>query len=179
MFLTTGETTVKTHALCFVAVLLALPPFPNIASAQTTASAGVRVSGTVFDSISALQLRGASVQIVGAAGDIVGRRFTAISDSTGRYSIAGVPSGSYIAGFQHARLDSLGLEIEEQRLQVGLDLLTLRLEPGREFKRSTQVRQVFVNHKARSGSRQLDDMPIGVASVDALEIDAVHHRRNR
>lgn len=51
------------------------------------------ITGIVFDSIAAAPLRGASVQLVGAAGAVLGRRFTATSDSLGHYSFRDVPAG--------------------------------------------------------------------------------------
>jgi protocatechuate 3,4-dioxygenase beta subunit len=78
----------------------------------------VTIAGTVFDSIGGVALRGASVQIVGAADPVLGRRFTALTDSTGRYAIPDVPPGRYLAGFHHPRLDSLGLESEERAVTV-------------------------------------------------------------
>jgi hypothetical protein len=101
------------------------------ASAQATGrgATGSTVGGTVFDSIGGSALRGASVQVVGAADAVMGRRFTAVTDSLGRYTISEVPPGRYLVGFQHPRLDSLGLEIEDRAITVGdanvrLDLTT-------------------------------------------------------
>ena len=111
-------------------LLLACWPCTSVA-AQASGSAMTRrdVSGTVFDSISNHALRGASVQLVGAADTVLGKRFAALTDSAGRYSIRDVPAGRYVAGFHHVRLDSLGLEPEERSVTVAdanvrLDLAT-------------------------------------------------------
>jgi hypothetical protein len=110
-------------------VLLAIWVVCAFAQTPAGGSQVVTVSGSVVDSIGGSALRGASVQIVGAADAVMGRRFTAVTDSLGRYTISDVPPGRYLVGFQHPRLDSLGLEIEDRAITVGdanvrLDLTT-------------------------------------------------------
>ena len=90
---------------------------------------GSAVSGTVIDSIGGSVLRGASVQLLGAADSVLGKQFAAVSDSQGRFFMTSVPAGRYLAGFHHPLLDSLGLEIEERVFTVSgtqrrLDLAT-------------------------------------------------------
>jgi hypothetical protein len=103
------------------AVVLTLGPLPNASvSAQSSGNAAAlsTVAGTVFDSIGRTALRGASVQIVGAADPVLGRRFTALTDSVGRYAIPDVPPGRYLTGFQHPSLDSLGIESEDRAITL-------------------------------------------------------------
>ena len=105
------------------------PPAILSAQAGRNAQTLATVSGVVRDSIAGKGLPGASIQIVGASDVVLGQRFTAIADSTGRFSIRNVPPGRYLAGFQHPRLDSFGLEIEDRSLTVAspdvrLDLAT-------------------------------------------------------
>ena len=116
-----NEASMTRHLSLRVAVVLSMCGWVSAsAPAQSTGNAVSRitVTGAVFDSIGAAALRGASVQIVGAADPVLGQRFTAVTDSTGRYSISNVPAGRYLAGFEHPRLDSLGIESEEQAITV-------------------------------------------------------------
>jgi hypothetical protein len=78
----------------------------------------VAVNGTVFDSIHNAVLSGARVQLVGASGDIAGRSFSATTDAAGRYAIPDVPLGSYVAGFFHPSLDTLGIETPSRRVEI-------------------------------------------------------------
>jgi hypothetical protein len=66
------------------------------------------VTGLVFDSLAMQPLAGATVQLVVAKNPA--RERTATSDSLGVYRIDSVPAGSYLIGFSHPRLDSLGFE---------------------------------------------------------------------
>lgn len=93
-------------------LLLASSP----ALAQTTGSR--RVSGTVFDSIGRVALSGAVVELAMVDPD-AGRNtanrstlpsFAVITDSAGRFEIAGLPSGIFAVGFQHNVLSGLGIE---------------------------------------------------------------------
>ncbi len=67
------------------------------------------ISGVVRGSLARGPLSGALVQLVEASHQATVAR-TAITDSLGRYSFAGVPDGRYILGFFHVVLDSLGVE---------------------------------------------------------------------
>lgn len=114
------------------AVVFAVCSLPDARlAAQTSGGIAERVTvtGSVFDSIGAAPLRGAGVQMVGATDAVLGRTFTAVTDSVGRFAIRDVLPGRYVAGFHHPRLDSLGLEIEDIAVTVGdagirLDLAT-------------------------------------------------------
>lgn len=85
--------------------------------AASPVAAQTLVSGTIRDSLSARPFAGARIELVPAATPWLAG-FTARSDSAGRYRIADVPAGRYLVGFQHARLDSLGLDAVSGALDV-------------------------------------------------------------
>lgn len=89
------------------------------AAAQTAGDRlpGVRVSGTVHDSIAHTPLAGAWVQLAGAGSSTRAAR-TVVSDSLGRYAFDEVPDGRYRLGFFHAVLDSIGVELPIRNLTV-------------------------------------------------------------
>jgi hypothetical protein len=67
------------------------------------------ITGHVIDSLSGRPLAGATVQFTRAdTGSAPARMWSALTDSAGRYRIADVPPGRYLAGFFHPHLDSLG-----------------------------------------------------------------------
>jgi hypothetical protein len=92
----------------------------SIAAAQQPAAATGRVSvtGVVFDSVANRPLVGATVQITGASGEIVGRTASATTDTAGRYVVRELPEGRYVAGFFHDALDTLGLDGEPTAVDV-------------------------------------------------------------
>ena len=93
----------------------------SMAAAQQPAAQQGRVSltGIVFDSVANRPLVGATVQITGAAGPVVGRAATAVTDTSGRFSVRDLPAGRYVAGFFHDALDTLGLVGEPTAIDVG------------------------------------------------------------
>lgn len=94
------------------------------------------VSGFVRDSLSGLPLAGATIQLVPSATPWAAGR-TARSDSIGRFRIDSVPGGSYIFGFQHPRLDTLGLDAVTRQLDIPPALRVIRADlaipSGRTF----------------------------------------------
>ena len=82
-------------------------------------SAGVTVTGVVFDSVAQAPLAGAMIQMGAEAGDK--KVYGATTDSTGAYRIDGVPSGSYLVTFFHPALEGLGLRPLVRRALVGSD----------------------------------------------------------
>lgn len=86
------------------------------AGAQTPATGTVQ--GTVYDSIRGRPLADATVQLVNAAETAGGRTHAARTDSAGRFRMAAVPPGSYLGGFFHPLLDSLGFEGEQRAVLV-------------------------------------------------------------
>src|SRR4051812_29222471 len=89
---------------------------PTTVVAQTPSSAAT-VSGVVRDSIRGTPLGAATVQIVGAD---TATHFSAsaVSDSAGHFVISGVPDGSYLLGFLHPMLDSIGVAAPLRQLRV-------------------------------------------------------------
>jgi hypothetical protein len=93
----------------------ALVARPSLAQQRDNAVA--TVSGIVYDSIARHTIAGASVEFVNAR-DPSSRPFIATSDASGRYSVAGLPLGTYLAAFAHPALDTLGLEMPPRSVDV-------------------------------------------------------------
>ena len=103
---------------------------PVVLHAQTS------ISGFVRDSLSGTPLVGASIQLVPSATPwLAGRMVT--SDSIGRFRIDTVAPGKYLIGFQHPRLDSLGLDAVNRTIDVDRAIrfqrVDLALPSGRTF----------------------------------------------
>jgi hypothetical protein len=97
-------------------VLVAFAAGP-LAAQRPAAGATATVSGVVYDSIGRRPVAGATVEFV--SGDDPGARpFTAVSDASGRYALSGLRFGSYLAGFFHPALDTLGLESAPRRVEL-------------------------------------------------------------
>ncbi len=94
---------------------------PLLLPAQTT------ISGIVHDSLAGGPFRGAIVQVVPAATPWLAGR-TATTDTTGKFSIPNVPPGRYLFGFQHPRLDSLGLDAVSRTIEVFAGTPNLRAD---------------------------------------------------
>ncbi|MBL0173592.1 MAG: carboxypeptidase regulatory-like domain-containing protein [Gemmatimonadaceae bacterium] len=75
-----------------------------------------RVSGFAFDSITMRPLPGALIQLVAATDPT--RVRSATSDERGAYAIDSVQVGTYLLGFFHPRLDSLGIEAPLQQVDI-------------------------------------------------------------
>lgn len=86
-------------------VLLAGAAAPLRAQAADTSA---RVQGVVFDSVGNHPLGGAMVQLIELPPGHGAR--TAVTDSLGRFQMDSVRPGSYMAGFLHPLLDSIGIE---------------------------------------------------------------------
>jgi hypothetical protein len=103
------------------ALLLALALTSSLgAQGRAVAAAAVaRVNGVVFDSMAMRPLTGALVQLalVPAPGTIASVRSMA-TDTLGRFEFADVSPGTYLLGFQHVAVDSLGLGSPLQRVDV-------------------------------------------------------------
>jgi carboxypeptidase family protein/TonB-dependent receptor-like protein len=85
-------------------------------AAQTPVASETTIRGVVFDSLDMRGLGGATVQIADATGKPWAK--TLSTDSTGRFELTDVPNGTYLLGFFHAKLDSLGLASQTLRLDV-------------------------------------------------------------
>ena len=105
------------------AVILGLATLPQRASALqdalSAAPRGARVTGVVFDSLAMRPLTGAVVQLalVPAPGRIADVR-SFVTDTLGRYEFRAITPGTYLLGFQHVAVDSLGLHSPVQRIDV-------------------------------------------------------------
>ncbi len=99
------------------------PTKPTPAAPATTPAAAAqpsaRVIGVVFDSTAMRPLAGALVQLV--ASDDPSRVRSSTSDARGAYALDSVRAGSYLLGFFHAKLDSLGIEAPLLRVDVRTD----------------------------------------------------------
>ncbi|HEX5072486.1 MAG TPA: DUF2012 domain-containing protein [Gemmatimonadaceae bacterium] len=89
---------------------------PVAGRAQTPRPGETVIRGVVFDSLRMRPLRHANVQIAVATGTSWIRAYE--TDSTGAFEFAAVPNGTYLIGFFHATLDSLGLLPPTFRLDV-------------------------------------------------------------
>ena len=118
----------RRHAIRILSALGTLAP--AVLAAQTN------VSGFVRDSLSGKPLIGATIQIVPSVTPWAAGR-SVKSDSIGRFAIDTVAPGQYLFGFQHPRLDSLGLDAVSRTLEVDKAIRFLRadlaLPSGRTF----------------------------------------------
>jgi len=89
---------------------------PVAREAQTPTTGETVIRGVVFDSLRMRPLGSANVQIAAAAGTPWIRSYE--TDSNGVFEFTGVPNGTYLIGFFHAELDSLGLLPPTFRLDV-------------------------------------------------------------
>jgi hypothetical protein len=106
-----------------LSLLPALAIAVNAASLDRVAQPPVRVpqatvTGTVFDGLDRSTLPGATVQLVGTADSVLGRTFSTSTDSSGNFSFRELPPGSYLAGFFHPALDTLGIESGNQAVDL-------------------------------------------------------------
>src|SRR6478672_8035066 len=79
----------------------------------------VTVRGTVFDSIARRPIGEANVQLLGADSALSSVHFATTSDSSGAFSLSGVPAGRYVVAFFTAALDTLGLEVKDRVVEIG------------------------------------------------------------
>jgi hypothetical protein len=109
--------------LLVVGTILAFWP-GSAARAQDTTSVRLAggVQGVVFDSTLGEPLPDAAVYLWGTS-------HRAVSDSTGRYAIEGVPPGEYSVVFYHTRLAELGVSTGSRRLRVAAGT-TARMDLG-------------------------------------------------
>lgn len=85
------------------------------------------ISGFVRDSLAGRPLAGATIQLVSTITPWAAGR-TATSDSIGRYRIDSVAPGTYALGFQHPRLDTLGMDAVSRTLDVPPRIRVLRAD---------------------------------------------------
>ena len=101
-------------------VLLSLAVAPCL-PAQTI------ISGFVRDSLAGRPLAGATIQLVSTITPWAAGR-TVLTDSIGRYRIDSVAPGTYALGFQHPRLDTLGMDAVSRTLDVPPRIRVLRAD---------------------------------------------------
>ncbi len=101
-----------TAALCFGAGVLCA----QSGDTRPPVAAG-SVSGVVFDSLAGKPLAGATIELVNVDSLSVAP-LTTVSDSLGRYLLAGVHAGRYLIGFLHPMADSLGVEAPSQPIAL-------------------------------------------------------------
>jgi hypothetical protein len=82
------------------------PAGPPSVDSRALATTG-RIAGSVYDSVAAKPLAGAEVHVMGDEGR---RLYNATTDARGLFRIDSIEPGTYVAGFFHPRLDSLGIE---------------------------------------------------------------------
>lgn len=83
------------------------------------AAPAARVSGVVYDSMAMRPLNGALVQMALVAGPgTISLVRSITTDSLGRFDFPAVTPGTYLLGFQHVAVDSLGLGSPLQRVDV-------------------------------------------------------------
>ena len=98
------------HMQLFARLLLAGVFISAIArpiSGQEAASRGATVSGAVYDSVARRPIADAVVQLVVRGAPHASR--SARTDASGRFQIEDVATGTWLMGFYHTALDSLGL----------------------------------------------------------------------
>ena len=108
------------YRLAAIASVLLAPASPaQIPERAVSTAPAARVSGVVFDSIVMRPLTGALVQLalVPETNRIAAVR-SIVTDSLGRFEFPQVLPGTYLLGFQHVAVDSLGLSSPMQRIDV-------------------------------------------------------------
>ena len=106
--------------ILIVAAVAAVPlaVAQNPPARQRSVPTLVTVHGYVDDSIAHRPLIGANVQLTGMDKENADKRFMVQSDSFGRFTIADVPTGHYLAGFFNAALDTMGIEPHGRPIDV-------------------------------------------------------------
>ena len=102
------------RARFLLAALLLVVPVAR--EAQVTPTGETVIRGVVFDSLRMRPLAEANVQIASTTGQPWTKSYN--TDSKGTFELVGVPNGTYLIGFFHAELDSLGLLPPTFRLDV-------------------------------------------------------------
>jgi hypothetical protein len=105
-------------ALTCVAVLAARVPVPAQDGRAGTGPVA-SITGAVYDSLSLRPMVRAVVQLARLEeGGGVAETWSTATDSAGRYEFAAVPTGTYLLGFQHLALDTLGFRSPVHRVDV-------------------------------------------------------------
>lgn len=102
-------------------VLAAALTVASSAVAQTASSpTGAQITGIVYDSLSHRPLAGADVQLqrVRGAGTDTQQVRTATADQSGAFTFDSIEEGTYVLGFFHLLVDSLGVAMPTRQIQV-------------------------------------------------------------
>lgn len=78
------------------------------------------IAGVVLDSLHGRYLKGAEIIVEGADK-------SAITDSAGRFTIAGLPPGTYRVGVFHPLLDTLGIALATKPFRAGPDSISIAI----------------------------------------------------
>jgi hypothetical protein len=140
-------------AACFAAALgFAIP-----LAAQTA-----RVEGIVFDSLGNRRLGGATVQLTESP---PGRSsYAAMTDSLGHFQIDSVRPGSYLAGFLHPLLDTIGIMAPYDSIEVRAGAtvsVALAVPSGRRLARAICGEDRAKSNAGRAGSADSVGMIVG------------------
>ena len=109
-------------------------PFLLLASVLFAAPLGAQATlvGTVTDSIGHHPVAEALVQLAGSSSFVR----SVHTDSLGSYRIADVPPGTYLIGFFHATLDSLGIDVSPKQVTIagaGEQRIDLAIPPAQRI----------------------------------------------
>ncbi len=95
---------------------LPAPPIPVSSPPTGAARPRARVIGEVFDSIAMQPLAGAIVQLVST--NDPSRIRSATTGTSGTFVVDSIAAGTYLLGFLHDRLDTLGIESALHRVDI-------------------------------------------------------------
>ena len=150
----------------------------------STLAAQASVIGTVTDSVGHHPVAGALVQLA-TSGSFVKSTTT---DSLGTYRITDVPAGTYLIGFFHPTLDSLGIDLSPKQVTVaasGEQRINLAIPPAQrivaQLCRGTTDRDstgLLVGHVRDADTRQPRSGTVTVLWME-LTIGQGGVRRNR
>lgn len=92
---------------------------PALGFAQAQGS-GAQLSGVVYDSLNRRPLTGADVHLrrLGDVADSANIELTAVTNELGAFDFRDIASGSYVLGFFHVSLDSLGVAMPLRQVEV-------------------------------------------------------------
>lgn len=110
--LVASRVAMRAMSLASVAAAVSAP----LDAQQEPPRARARVSGVVFDSISSRPLAGAVVQLVPTQETT--HAWSALTGANGAFAFDSVEAGTYMLGFYHPMLDSLGIEPPLSRVSV-------------------------------------------------------------
>lgn len=115
-----GDLRARITGICLGALAVSALKTGRVAAQQADSTRGGVVEVGVHDSLSAVPLPGATVQLVSATSPRDFSR-TADTDVRGRVTFRGVPPGKYTVGFLHPILDSIGVQAPARHVVVAND----------------------------------------------------------